>query len=205
MRRAGRDELLGSGHPDDEKSGLPQFLGLLRSNDDGATWSVVSRPGIADLHVMRLAHDRLYAFDAVLGLMLISEDGGRTWQENAAPRGQLMVDFVVDPGEAGHIIGSTEDTLYRSNDFGESWRPVESGTQARLGWPDQTHLYRADADGRFRVSADSGGTWSDVGDVGGEPGDMAVVDEQTIHVALVDGTIRSSSDAGKTWETTFEP
>ena len=55
----------------------PQFLGLIASDDAGRTWRVVSRLGDADLHKIVLKHDRLYAFDAVLGAMLISGDGGR--------------------------------------------------------------------------------------------------------------------------------
>ena len=41
-------ELIGSGHPD--RRTLPQFLGLLRSPDNGRTWRTVSRLGDADLH-----------------------------------------------------------------------------------------------------------------------------------------------------------
>ena len=71
-----RGELVGSGHPDQRT--LPQFLGYLRSEDGGqdlARWSPGS--GNADLHKIVFKHDRLYAWDAVLSAMVISEDGGR--------------------------------------------------------------------------------------------------------------------------------
>jgi hypothetical protein len=62
----GPGKLLGSGHPDD-KDNLPQYLGFIRSEDGGRTWRVLSRLGEADLHKIIELHDRMYAFDAVLG------------------------------------------------------------------------------------------------------------------------------------------
>ena len=67
-------ELIGSGHPDQPT--LPQFLGFLRSTDDGRSWESVSRLGTADLHKIVEKHDRIYAWDAVLDALLISDDGG---------------------------------------------------------------------------------------------------------------------------------
>ena len=91
-RRAGAAGRLG--HPDQRT--LPQYLGFLRSDDGGRTWRVVSRLGDADLHKIVFKHDRLYALDAVLSAIVISEDGGRTFTERFTPRG-LIVDFDVDP------------------------------------------------------------------------------------------------------------
>jgi hypothetical protein len=55
--------LLGSGHPD-RKGVLPEFLGVMRSEDAGRTWTVIARLGEADLHRMVLKGGKLYAFDA---------------------------------------------------------------------------------------------------------------------------------------------
>ena len=89
--------LVGSGHPDDRR--LPQYLGYLRSQDGGKTWQVISRLGDADLHKIVFKHDRLYAWDAVIGAVLISRDGvalsdatilhsrdgGASWDERFRP------------------------------------------------------------------------------------------------------------------------
>ncbi len=80
----GPRELIGSGHPD-QNGALPSFLGLIASDDGGRNWRVVSRLGDADLHKIVVKHHRLYAFDAVLGAMLISRDGGRTFTERFTP------------------------------------------------------------------------------------------------------------------------
>jgi hypothetical protein len=95
LKVTGPGKLVGSGHPDDPKA-LPNFLGYMESDDGGKTWRVISRLGDADLHKIVLLHGRMYAFDAVLGTMLFSEDGGRTFTEEFTPRG-LIIDFEVDP------------------------------------------------------------------------------------------------------------
>ena len=133
--------LVGSGHPDSKA--LPQYLGLLRSEDGGQTWTVVSRLGDADLHKIVYKHDRLYAWDAVLSALLISEDEGRTFEERFTPRG-LIVDFDVDPANPDRIVAATEETLFRSEDGGETWRPRHYEDGARLTWPAPDRLYLAD-------------------------------------------------------------
>ncbi len=69
-------------------------------------------PGTADLHKIVLLHGRLYAFDAVLGAMLISGDGGRTFTEQFTPRG-LIIDFEVDPQDPDRILAATDQELFR--------------------------------------------------------------------------------------------
>ena len=164
IRSTGPNKLLGSGHPD-TLGKLPNFLGLLRSTDGGKTWSAVSRLADADLHKIVLAHDRLYAFDAVLSAMLISSDGGKTFTEEFTPRG-LMIDFEVDPANPERIISSTDTELFRTEDGGKSWRPLEGADGIRLAWPEPESLYRADKDGTIKASG-NGGTTLDATSGGG--------------------------------------
>ena len=123
IRSNGPGKLLGSGHPD-VAGALPNYLGLMRSDDGGKTWTAISRMADADLHKIVLRHDKLYAFDAILSAMLISTDGGKTFTEEFTPRG-LVIDFEVDPADPDRIIASTETELFRTEDAGRSWRPLE--------------------------------------------------------------------------------
>ncbi len=195
--------LLGSGHPDDPQE-LPPYLGLMRSTDGGRRWSVVSRLGEADLHQIRLAHGRMYAYDAVLGALLLSEDGGREWVDRPTPRG-LVLDFVVDPDDEDYVLTTTEDQLFRTEDRGRRFRPVSAVDAARLDWPEADALMRADADGTFRVSADRGQTWETRGNVGGEAYRVKAVDGERAFVALADGTITATEDGGRSWQVRFRP
>lgn len=194
-------ELIGSGHPDDPEA-LPPYLGLMRSTDGGRRWSVVSRLGEADLHQIRLAHDRLYAYDAVLGALLLSEDGGRQWIERPTPR-DLVLDFVVDPADPDHLLTSTEDRLFQTTDRGKRFRAVEPAAAARLEWPEPGVLMRADRDGSFRVSPDGGRSWEQRGDLGSEPYRVKALDGRNAFVALSDGSITATTDGGRTWKLVF--
>jgi hypothetical protein len=195
-------ELVGSGHPDQRT--LPQYLGFLRSDDGGKTWRVVSRLGDADLHKIVFKHGRLYAWDAVLSALIISRDGGRTFTERFTPRG-LIIDFEVDPASPDRILAATEDTLFRSQDGGETWRPLLRIEGARLAWPVPERLYLATADGTVSRSPDGGGRFERVGRVEGEPAVLDPASADELDLALSDGTVLHTGDGGATWEERFRP
>jgi hypothetical protein len=195
--------LIGSGHPDTQGK-LPAFLGFLRSDDKGRTWRVVSRLGAADLHKIVVRHDRMYAFDAVLSAIVISEDGGKTFSEHFTPRG-LIIDFDVDPSDPDRLVAANDSELFRSEDGADTWRPIIQAPGIRLAWAGPESLYRADKDGTVRVSSDGGDTWEDVGRVDGEPYKFKVIDEKHLYLALGDGSILETTDGGRSWEAVFEP
>jgi photosystem II stability/assembly factor-like uncharacterized protein len=195
--------LVGSGHPD-PGSKLPQYLGYLRSTDGGRTWDSVSRLGDADLHKIVFRHDRVYAWDAVLSAMLISEDGGRRFTEHFTPRG-LVIDFEVHPADPDVLVASTDEQLFRSTDGGDSWRPVLPEAGIRLAWPAADRLFIATGDGRVQVSSDGGDTYDEVGRVDGEPYVLKSTGADELLMALSDGSVVRSSDGGRTWEDVFRP
>jgi photosystem II stability/assembly factor-like uncharacterized protein len=195
--------MIGSGHPD-KLGALPNFLGTIESDDGGRTWRVISRLGDADLHKIVIKHDRLYAFDAVLGAMLISKDGGRNFVEEFTPRG-LIIDFEVDPRDPEHIFAANDKELFRSQDGGKSWRPADVGEGIRLVWPAPDALYRAEKDGSVQRSRDGGASWQPVGKVPGEPYKFKATGPEALLLALSDGTIVQTEDGGRTWKETFRP
>lgn len=204
LEAVGEGTLLGSGHPDSQDT-LPQFLGFLQSDDNGESWRVVSRLGDADLHKIVQIHDRVYAWDAVLNAMLISTDGGKTFEERFTPPG-LVIDFVIDPEDPEYIVAATEDILYRSEDAGERWRQLDLGEGIRLAWPEGGPIVRAEKDGTISASEDRGATFRPVGKVEGEPYKFETTDDpQHLYLALSDGTILETTDGGKTWKDFFRP
>jgi photosystem II stability/assembly factor-like uncharacterized protein len=198
----GPKALLGSGHPD-VGGALPEFLGVLRSEDGGRTWSVLSRLGEADLHRMVEKHGRLYAFDAVLGVVLISADGGKTFDEKVAPP-EPMVELEIDPGDPRRMLLASEETLFRTENGGERWRPLQRAQGTRLAWPEAGRLYRADGTGEVSVSADGGETFRPLGRVEGEPARLKAVDGDHLYVVVDDGTILETRDGARTWKAVYE-
>ena len=202
LKVVGPGRYVGSGHPDTKA--LPSYLGYMESGDAGRTWRIVSRLGTADLHKIVLLHDRMYAFDAVLGAMLISTDGGRTFTEQFTPRG-LIIDFEVDPADPERIVAATEQELFRSTDGGKSWRGISEGVGARLAWPAPDALYRADKDGAVQRSRDGGGRWEPAGRVPGEPYKFKATGAEALLLALSDGTVMETEDGGGAWKELFRP
>ena len=199
----GPKTLLGSGHPD--RGGvLPEFLGVMRSEDSGRTWSVIARLGEVDLHRMVMTGGKLYAFDAVLGAVLISGDGGRTFEERVAPQ-EPMVELEVDPGDPSRMLLASEQTTFRSEDGGDRWRPLARSPGTRLAWPAPDTLYRADGAGAISVSADGGDSWRAVGQVKGEPARLEAPDAGHLYVALKTGAILESRDGARTWRPVYQP
>ena len=199
----GPTALLGSGHPD-RGGALPEFLGVMRSEDGGRTWSVIARLGEADLHRMVMKRGRLYAYDAVLGAVLVSGDGGRTFEESVAPP-EPMVELEVDPGDPRRMLLASERTTFRSEDGGDSWRPLARSPGTRLAWPAPDALYRADGAGAISVSADGGDSWRPVGRVEGEPARLKALDARHLYVVLESGAILESADGAKSWKPVYQP
>lgn len=202
IKVAGPGRYVGSGHPDTK--GLPSYLGYMESDDAGRSWKVLSRLGTADLHKIVLLHGKLYAFDAVLGAMLISGDGGRTFTEQFTPRG-LIIDFEVDPQDPDRILASTDQELFRSTNGGKGWRGVAPGEGIRLAWPAPDALYRAEKDGTVQRSRDGGGKWEPAGEVPGEPYKFKATGPEALLLALSDGTVMETKDGGRTWTEAFRP
>jgi photosystem II stability/assembly factor-like uncharacterized protein len=196
--------LLGSGHPDEKKRVAP-FLGLLRSDDGGRTWSVVSRYALADLHTIRTVDGGVYAYDVVLPAVIVSADGGRSWEERTAPPGVRVTDFVVDPSDPDQFLATNKDAIFRSTDGGQSWTTAAMANAARLEWPEPDTVYRADEDGNVYESTNHAATWDLIGRIDGSPRALKAVGPEEIYAALEDATILHSTDGGRNWEEVFTP
>jgi hypothetical protein len=190
----GPDEFLGSGHPD-ARTDLPPLLGLIRSDDAGRSWTPVSLLGKADFHVLRAAGARIYGYDATHARLMISTDGGRTWQERRPPA--PVFDLAVDPADSGHVLASSEAGLAISRDGGTRWRTRDRDRAGLLAWTGDG-IVLLDGDGRVHASADTGRTWKAVGDIGGRPAALSSHEGELL-VALHTNAVKSSRDGGRTW------
>lgn len=200
----GPDRFLGSGHPDG-REGLPPFLGLIRSTDAGRTWQPVSLLGERDFHVLEAAGPRVYGygsdFESRQASLLVSDDGGRSWEERTPP--EPLLSLAIDPGDPDRVVASGEGGIHASTDAGQGWRPF-GDTPGMLAWPEQDALFLVGLDGSVARSSDAGRTWSSVGRVDGQPAafDSAGGD---LYVALHDGTVVRSRDGGRSWQLRSRP
>jgi hypothetical protein len=144
---------------------------------------------------LRAAGTRLYGYDATNGRLMVSGDGGRTWQQRRPPA--PLIDLAVDPADPDRVVGSSEAGIAVSRDAGQSWRPLHADRTGLMTWSDDG-IALVDGSGRVHRSLDSGRTWNAVGDVGGQPAAMSVHDGELL-VALHTNAVKASTDGGRTW------
>jgi photosystem II stability/assembly factor-like uncharacterized protein len=195
----GPNRFLGSGHPDG-REGLPPFLGLIESRDAGRTWEPISLLGKRDFHVLEVSGRRVYGFgsdfDTKQAGLLVSDDGGRSWDERTPP--EALVSLAIDPVDPDRVVASGEQGLYLSTDAGGGWRPLDAGP-ALLAWPAPGRLFAVGFDGSVARSDDAGRSWQEVGQVGGKPAAFEGAAAGELYLALHDGTIKHSADGGASW------
>jgi hypothetical protein len=196
--------LLGSGHPNPGPSRLPAFLGLIESTNAGLSWTAVSRAGFSDLHVLLVVNGTVYGYDTVLGGVVVSTDGGRTFTERSAPGAAVVVDLAVDPRAPRYLLASTPTAIFHSSDQGKRWHKLQAANESRLAWT-PNGLFRADADGTVSMSSDRGLTWLRAGRLPRPPGKIVELPNGTLYAALIDGRIVASRNRGRTWSTLFAP
>jgi hypothetical protein len=200
----GPDRFLGSGHPDGRQR-LPPFLGLLRSSDAGRSWDPVSLLGERDFHVLEAAGERIYGygtdFESREASLLVSDDGGRSWQQRTPP--EALLSLAIDPDDPDRAAVSGEKGIYSSSDAGGGWRPL-ADQAGLLAWPRADALYLVRLDGSVARSADRGMTWTEAGETAGQPAAFESAGNE-LYVALHDGTIKRSDDGGRSWTVRSRP
>ncbi len=143
--------------------------GLLRSSDDGRTWSSAN-PGVLDLSILCVAlspdfaHDRVAFLGTTSGLYR-SRNGGASWRSvelgGAEPAIQCL---AMSPHfHTDHLVfaGTEDDGLLRSTDGGESWRPppgLTARTVNALSISTNQEIAAATEQG-VAISTDGGESW----------------------------------------------
>ena len=197
----GRRRFIGSGHPDPSENQNPN-LGLIESRDGGRSWRNISLLGEADFHVLESAGPRVYGFDGTQGRLMVSSDGGRSWQQRRPPAG--VFGLAIDPANRDRVVVSTERGLFSSTTAGESWRPVDERLAGLLAWPRPKQLYLIDGQGQVQLSRDGGRVWQVVGDLGGQPAAF-IASGTDLYAALGDGSVKRSTDGGRLWTVRATP
>jgi hypothetical protein len=189
----GPDKFLGSGHPD-ARDELPPMLGLIRSDNAGQDWTSVSLMGDVDFHVLRAQGRQIYGVDSQSGALLVSSDGGASWQRRSPPG--TLLDIAIDPADPRRIVSSGERGLLLSRDAGASWRPMSSRLVGMLAWTDA--LVVVDPSGTVHRADAEFGRFGRVGRIEGEPSALAVHDDVLL-VATHENRVLTSDDGGRTW------
>jgi len=156
-----------------------QPVNVMRSTDNGGTWSNRTPPLAAPISCRGIAVDPTDSNTAIAvfggdfggGEVWTTTDGGDSWTNRSAGLPDNPMQAVVYDGSrllvgGGQLFGSENVGLYRSTDLGATWTPLHDAT-----WPvlvvggiavdpndAQTILVATDGSGVNRTT-DGGGSW----------------------------------------------
>jgi hypothetical protein len=125
------DGFYSSGHPD-PTSGMTNPLGLIKSTDGGQTVTTLGFVGETDFHFMAVGYHNhaLYVGNPAPNSQLqagihYSLDTGKSWQSSklSGVTGQL-IQMAVHPHEAAIVVLSTEEGLFLSQDYANTFQPI---------------------------------------------------------------------------------
>lgn len=170
-------DLVASGHPGPDtpaELGSPN-LGIIQSEDAGASWKPVSLTGVEDFHVLTAGDDGvLYGVGSSKPNIVRSADGGRTWADGAT----LPVADLALSG--GALFATTEQGLQRSTDGGATFETVpDSPALVLIETLPGGQLAGIAPDGVLWRSGPEAG-WEQLGTVAGQPQALGVAGERVV-------------------------
>ena len=187
--------------------------GILKSNDQGDTWSEVSReyPSYISFDVESIDESPDHLVAATLDGIQYSEDGGKTWNDTSGVKEGIVLQLCEFP-HTGQLLAATSDGGIFYSQGGESWYEANTGIASSQAGrsthayavacsPDTPGLAYAASPGMYRTT-DYGEHWQSVNE--GLPADTF----RAIDIAPVTGHVFAGSDqsgvyltsrGGSTW------
>jgi len=182
--------------------------GLYVSEDGGRSFEQ-RNDGLpaTDIHSLGAGSDLIFAASPGAGI-LVSTDGGVSWQTRSTQAGQsFMGPILVDPKDSEHLIASDMGSgAVESRDGGRTWQALGGAAGAMwISWePESTDHIVVSGMGGAAESTVGGQTW-DVIDVppGSSVVEMSPHDPQRWYAGVLEGSgavVWVSSDGGASWD-----
>ena len=187
---------------------------LARTDDGGATWTVVASTTddfkvVVPLHAITFA-DANNGYAVGSGPILKTTDGGETWErlEPAAPEELTGVTCSPESPEVCLFSTRAGDHILRTVDGGRTLTPVVSSPDPvhAVAFASPTRALAAGAGGSAEVSDDAGVTWAPVGKrAGGQFTVLRAVSSTLAFAAGNGGALARTQDSGQSWSSVNPP
>ena len=192
-------------------AGSISYLGtpgeLLRSVDNGCSWTMLDTPQTAITDMTQACDGTIYSCG--MPNVYRSEDAGSSWAEAAGglSSSNYFNAIAAHPTDPGVLICSDEEGVYRTADGGESWTKVADHYFMDIDyWEENPQILAARLlDFSIMASTDGGLTWSDItGDLPGHPkriafcGDDGHLYAPTMYQGTYRTPVETTGTAGET-------
>jgi photosystem II stability/assembly factor-like uncharacterized protein len=160
-------------------------------------------PAFANLNAITFVDAQHGVAVGVLGTVLATEDGGRTWQARTSGIEAGLDSVHFADAQRGVAVGE-KGTVLATEDGGRTWQARTSGTQAMLTsvhFANARHGLAVGNDGTVLATEDGGRSWQ-ARTSGTWPLLMSVDFTDARHGIAVGygGTVLATEDAGRTWQ-----
>jgi photosystem II stability/assembly factor-like uncharacterized protein len=145
------------------------------------------------------------------GHILVSRDGGGSWNQSAVPSRALLTGVWMHDERLGWAVGHDE-TILRTRDGGSTWEVVRCEPEAELPlldvwFHDAERGFAVGAYGTFLVTEDGGSTWVErpVSDDDFHLNQIAAAADGRLYLAAEAGHLYRSDDGGASWVALTSP
>jgi photosystem II stability/assembly factor-like uncharacterized protein len=185
--------LFASGHPA-PGSKLPEPLGLLRSDDSGKSWKLISLQGKVDFHFLQAGKSELYGVDAQSGDLMYSANLGKSWRSVGKNR---FSDIAISNQKIERAYAVEKGKLLLSNDALKTQTIIKTGFEVSAIESVGKILYAASGKDIYR-SQDEGRSWKKLSSFKAAVSDITASEQ--IIAAIVGSEVLISRDKGKSFK-----
>jgi len=179
--------------------------GFVAAQDAEMEHSVIAPLASKSLMLDAVALDDRLVAVGERGHILISKDGGASWQQIEVPTRAMLTGMAFVSNDVGVAVGH-DSVILRTTDAGETWDLVFSAPEDEAPFFD---VWFADADNGVAIGAygshhrttDGGLTWDfePIGDTDWHLHEIARADNGKLYMAAEAGFAYRSDDDGATW------
>jgi photosystem II stability/assembly factor-like uncharacterized protein len=173
--------------------------------------AVMARLASRSLILDAFAVDSAYVAVGERGHILISSDGGETWQQQQSPTRTMLTGVYFHDRNLGWAVGH-DSAILRTTDGGVTWElvnwaPEDEAPFFDVWFPDADNGIVIGAYGSFYETSDGGTTWSSrwISDDDWHLHKIARAENGRLYIAGEAGSFYRSDDNGENWVTLTTP